>query len=148
MFDVTYCFVLIIQVPVEGVVASLALKSCRLTSSASSDVLHFTENLECIRSLEQQLKAMKGHADVAKSKAKAAADGEAFILESVKNMNKDLEGKKSTLSFFCPRILAFLAYIDFFLSVVFVVNPPEEAKRVSARLNALQSFSSSSAAGF
>ena len=43
--------------------------------------------------MEQQVRAMKGHVDVAKLKEKAAADGEAFILESVKNMNKDLEGK-------------------------------------------------------
>ena len=32
--------------------------------------------------------------------------------------------------------------------VVFVVNLPEETKRVSARLNSLQSFQSSRAAGF
>ena len=96
---------LIIQVPAEGAAASSALKSWRLTSSASSDVLRFSANLECIRSLEQQVRAMKGHADVAKSKAKAAADGEAFILKSVRNLNKDLEGKNSPSLLFLASML-------------------------------------------
>ena len=100
MFDVTYCCILIIQVLAEGATASSALKSWKLNSSSSSGVLRFSANLERIRSLEQQVRAMKGHVDVAKSKAKAAADGEAFILESVKNMNKDLEGKNLPFLFF------------------------------------------------
>ena len=84
---------LIIQVSTEGAAASSALKYWKLKPSSSSDVLHFSANLERIRSLEQQVRAMKGHIDVAKSKEKTAAHGEAFILETVKNMNKDLEGK-------------------------------------------------------
>ena len=43
---------------------------------------------------------MKGHVDVAKLKAKAAADGEAFILESVRKLNKELEGKYPPPPFF------------------------------------------------
>ena len=107
-FDVTYCCILIIQVSTEGAAASSALKSWRLNSSSSSDILRFSANLERIRSLEQQVRAMKGHADVAKSKEKAAADGEAFILESVRNLNKDLEGKNS------PFLLFFVVEFSLF----------------------------------
>ena len=82
-----------IQVSTEGAAASSALKHWKLRPSSSSDVLRYSANLERIQSLEQQVRAMKGHIDVAKSKEKAAADGEAFVLETVKNMNKDLEGK-------------------------------------------------------
>ena len=82
-----------IQVTAEGAAASLALKHWKFKPASSSDVLRYSTNLERIRSLEQQVRAMKGHLDVAKSKEKTAADGEAFVLETVRNMNKDLESK-------------------------------------------------------
>ena len=81
-----------IQVTAEGAAASSAWKHWKLRPSSSSDVLRYSANLECILSLEQQVRAMKGHLDVAKSKEKTAADGEAFVLKTVRNMNKDLEG--------------------------------------------------------
>ena len=49
--------------------------------------------MERIRSLEQQVRVMKGHLDVARAKEKTAADGEAFVVETVRSMNKDLESK-------------------------------------------------------
>ena len=42
---------------------------------------------------------MKGHLDVARAKEKTAADGEAFVIETVRSMNKDLESK--LLCFLC-----------------------------------------------
>ena len=81
------------QVTTEGAAASSALKQWKLRPSSSSEVLRYSANLERIRPLEQQVRAMKGHLDVAKAKEKTAADGEAFILKTVWNMNKDLESK-------------------------------------------------------
>ena len=78
-FDVTYCCILIIQVSAEGAAASSALKSWKLNSSSSCNVLRFSANLEHIRSLEQQVRAMKGHVYVAKSKVKAAAKMESLL---------------------------------------------------------------------
>ena len=46
-----------------------------------------------IRSLEQQLKSMKGHVDVAKSKTQLAMDGEKFLLEEMNIMSQHLECK-------------------------------------------------------
>ena len=82
-----------IQVSTEGAAASSALKQWKLRPSSTSDVLGYNAYLERIRSLEQQVRAVKGHLDVAKAKEKSAADGEAFVLETVRNMNKDLESK-------------------------------------------------------
>ena len=82
-----------IQVSLEGAAASSALKQWILRPSSTSEVLRHSANLERIRSLEQQVRAVKGHLDVARSKEKTAADGEAFVLETVRNMNKDLESK-------------------------------------------------------
>ena len=81
---------------VESSAASSALESWRLTSRASSDVLRFGENIERICSLEQQVKTLNGHVDVAKSKAKTAVDGETFILECMKNMSEQLDSKSFT----------------------------------------------------
>ena len=75
MFDVTYCYILIIQVSAEGAAASSALKQWKLRPSSTSDVLRYSTNLERIRSLEQQVRAMKGHLDMARAKEKTAADG-------------------------------------------------------------------------
>ena len=80
-----------IQVSTEGAAASSALKQWKLRPSSISEVLRHRGNLERIRSLEQQVRVMKGHLDVARAKEKTAADGEAFVLETVRNMNKDLE---------------------------------------------------------
>ena len=82
-----------IQVSAEGATASSALKPWKLRPSSTSEVLPHSANLERIRSLEQQVRVVKGHLDVARSKEKTAADGEAFVLETVQNMNKDLESK-------------------------------------------------------
>ena len=81
------------QVTTEGAAASSALKQWKLRPSSSSEVLHYSANLERIRSLKQQVRVMKGHLDMAKSKEKIAADGEAFVLDTVRNMNKDLKSK-------------------------------------------------------
>ena len=72
-----------IQVSAEGAAASSALKQWKLTPSSTSEVLRHSANLERIRSLEQQVRVIKGHLDVAKAKEKSAADGEAFVLETV-----------------------------------------------------------------
>ena len=56
--------------------------------------------MERVRSLEQQVQVMKGHLDVARAKEKTAADGEAFVLETVRNMNKDLESKQLAFLYF------------------------------------------------
>ena len=42
-------------------------------------MLHFGENRDRIRSLEQDMAAMKGRVDVAKAKEKIATGAEAFI---------------------------------------------------------------------
>jgi hypothetical protein len=89
----TYCCAPMTQVTAKGKAASSALKQWKLRPSSSSEVLRHSENLERIRSLEQQVRAMKGHLDVAKAKEKVAVDEEAFVLETVQNMNKDLESK-------------------------------------------------------
>ena len=82
-----------IQVSAEGAAASSALKQWKLRPSSASEVLRHSGNLERIRSLEQQVLAMKGHLDVARAKEKTAADGEAFVIETVKDVVKDLESK-------------------------------------------------------
>ena len=82
-----------IQVSAEGAAASSALKQWKLRPSSTSDVLCYSTNLERIRSLEQQVRAVKGHLDVARAKEKTAADGEAFVIETVRSMNKDLKSK-------------------------------------------------------
>ena len=82
-----------IQASAEGAAASSALKQWKLRPSSASEVLRHSGNMERIRSLEQQVRVMKGHLDVARAKEKTAADGEAFVLETVRNMNKDLESK-------------------------------------------------------
>ena len=83
----------LLQESVKSAATSSALKSWRLTSRASSDVLRFDENQERIRSLEQHVKKMKGHVDVARAKENLATNGEAFILESLKTMNQQQESK-------------------------------------------------------
>ena len=88
-----YCCAPMTQVTAEGAAASSALKQWNLRPFSSSEVLCYSVNLERIRSLEQQVRAMKGHLDAAKAKEKTAPDGEAFVLETVRNMNKDLESK-------------------------------------------------------
>ena len=75
-----------IQVSAEGAAASSALKQWKLRPSSTSEVLCHSANLERIRSLEQQGRAVK-------AKEKSVADGEAFVLETVRNMNKDLESE-------------------------------------------------------
>ena len=82
-----------IQASAEGAAASSALKQWKLRPSSASEVLRRSGNMERIRSLEQQVRVMKGHLDVAKAKEKTAADGEAFVVETVRSMNKDLESK-------------------------------------------------------
>ena len=61
--------------------------------SSSSDILRHSMNIERVRSLEQQVRALKGHLDVARSKERVATDAEAFVLESVRDVNKDLESE-------------------------------------------------------
>ena len=82
-----------IQVSTEGAAASSALKQWKLRPSSTSEVLRHSVNLDRIRSLEQQVRVMKGHLDVARAKEKTAAYGEAFVIETVRSMNKDLESK-------------------------------------------------------
>ena len=56
-------------------------------------MLHFGENRDRIRSLEQDLTVMKGRVDVAKAKEKSATDVEAFILDFLKTTNQQLKSK-------------------------------------------------------
>ena len=81
------------QVTAEGAAASSALKQWKLRPSSSSEVLRHNANLERNRSLEQQVRAVKGHLDVAKAKEKIEVDEEAFVLKTVRNVNKDLESE-------------------------------------------------------
>ena len=81
----TMCF--FDQESVEGATTSAALKTWKLSSRASSDVLHFGENRDRIRSLEQDVVTLKGHVDVARAK------------ENSKSSNQQLEGKISILLF-------------------------------------------------
>ena len=46
-----------------------------------------------IKSLEQQLRIMRGHIDVAKSKTQLAVDGEKFLLEEMGILSHHLECK-------------------------------------------------------
>ena len=85
-FDLYY--VLFNQDSVEGAATSAALKSWKLSSRASSDVLHFGENRERIQSLEQDVVMLKGHVDVARAKEKMALDAETFILDCLKTSNQ------------------------------------------------------------
>ena len=72
----------------ESAATSAALKSWGLTSRASSDVLHFGESRDRIRTLEQDVMTLKGHLNVAKSKEKTATDAEAFILDCLNATNQ------------------------------------------------------------
>ena len=82
-----YCM-LPIQESIESAATSAALKSWRLTSQTSSDVLRFVESRDHIRSLEQDVATLKGRIDVAKAKEKSATDAETFILDCVKTTNQ------------------------------------------------------------
>ena len=82
-----------VQVSAEGAAASSALKQWKLRPSSASEVLRHSGNMERIRSLEQQVRVLKGHLDVARAKEKIAVDGEAFVIETVHNLNKDLESE-------------------------------------------------------
>ena len=62
-------------------------------------MLHFGENRDRIRSLEQDVVTLKGHVDVARAKEKMASDAETFILDCLKTSNQQLEGKISILLF-------------------------------------------------
>ena len=81
------------QIPAEGTSSSSIARSLKLTQAGSSDVLRFGEMQDRIRSLEQQLKSMKGHVDVAKSKTQLAMDEEKFLLEEMDIMSQHLECK-------------------------------------------------------
>jgi hypothetical protein len=81
------------QVPAEGASSSSIAHSLKLTQAGSSDVLRFGEMQDCIRSLEQQLKSLKGRVDVAASKTQLAMDGEKFLLEELDIMSRHLECK-------------------------------------------------------
>ena len=139
---------LFVQESIESATTSAALKLWRLTSRASSDVLHFGESRDRIRTLEQDVMTLKGHINVAKSKEKSAMDVEAFILHCLNATNQQLESKTLFFSFFALLALVELILISPFVFLVIVTNPIEEKKRVDDRLNALQSFASSSAGNF
>ena len=81
------------QISTEGTSSSSVARSLRLTQAGSSDVLRFGEMQDRIKSLEQQLRIMRGHIDVAKSKTQLAVDGEKFLLEEMGILSHHLECK-------------------------------------------------------
>ena len=111
---------LFIQESIKSAATSAALKSWRLTSRASLDVLRFGESRDRIRTLEQDVMKLKGHINVAKAKEKTATDAKAFILDCLNATNQQLESK-ILFFFFCS---AYSSRTDSYLSLCLLVFVP------------------------